>query len=90
MNDYTKYWAKPVNPRMERGRGGREGGREEVRTGRHGEREAGRSGGARAKPGNQLVTYISVVFLIRAGCRLFLSNSERAGAIFGNCAHLSC
>ena len=39
-------------PRMERGRGGREGG------GREGEREmeAGREGGARAKPGNQLVS----------------------------------
>ncbi len=40
--------ARPGNPRMERGRGGREGG------GREGEREreAGRKGGARAKPGN--------------------------------------
>ena len=38
-------------PRMERGRGRREGGdREEKR-----ERETGREGGARAKPGNQLV-----------------------------------
>ncbi len=38
-------------PRMERGRGGREG------SDREGEREteAGREGGARAKPGNQLV-----------------------------------
>ena len=46
---------KNVNapPRMERGSGGREGGD------REGEREmeAGREGGARAKPGNQLVCY---------------------------------
>ena len=43
--------AKPGNPRMERGRGGRvEGDREGER-----EREAGREGGARAKPYNQLV-----------------------------------
>ncbi len=34
---------------MERGRGGREGERE---------REAGREGGARAKPGDQLVKYM--------------------------------
>ena len=39
-------------PRMERGRGGREGGDREGER----EREAGREGGARAKPGNQLVT----------------------------------
>ena len=38
-------------PRMERGRGGREGGDREGER----EREAGREGGARAKPGNQLV-----------------------------------
>ena len=38
-------------PRMERGRGGREGERE---------REAGREGGARAKPGNQLVYNIDI------------------------------
>ena len=42
--------AKPGNPRIERGRGGWEGG------GREGEREreASREGGARAKPGNQM------------------------------------
>ena len=41
---------------MERGRGGREGGDREGgdREGER-EREAGRQGGARAKPGNQLV-----------------------------------
>ena len=38
---------------MERGRGGRDGGDRE----REREREAGREGGARAKPGNQLVIY---------------------------------
>ena len=38
-------------PRMERGRGRREGGDREAEM----EREAGREGGARAKPGNQLV-----------------------------------
>ena len=43
---------------MERGRSGREGGRKG-----EGERdrEAGREGGARAKPGNQLVNYIMCV-----------------------------
>ena len=40
---------------MERGRGEREEGNREG-TGR--ERELGREGGARAKPGNQLVLYI--------------------------------
>ena len=45
--------AKPGNPRMERGKGGRErGGREGER-----EREAGTEGEARAKLGNQLVIY---------------------------------
>ena len=39
---------KPGNPRMERGRGGREGGDREGER----EREAGRVGEARAKPGN--------------------------------------
>ena len=38
-------------PRMERGKGGREGGYREGER----EREAGREGGARAKPGNPLV-----------------------------------
>ena len=46
--------AKAGNPRMERGRGGREGGDREGER----ERQAGREGGARAKPGNQPVTYI--------------------------------
>ena len=41
----------PSPPRMERERGGREGG---DRAGER-EREARREGGARAKPGNQLV-----------------------------------
>ena len=44
---------KPGNSRMGRGRGGREGGDREGER----EREAGREGGARAKPGNQLVMY---------------------------------
>ena len=43
--------AKPGILRMERGRGGLEGGDREGER----EREAGREGGARAKPGNQLV-----------------------------------
>ena len=43
--------ANPGNPRMERGRGRLEGGDREGER----EREAGREGGARAKPGNQLV-----------------------------------
>ena len=50
----NRYLFNPP-PRMERGRGGREGGD------REGEREAGREGGARAKPGNQLVQYIILV-----------------------------
>ena len=41
---------KPGIPRMERGKGGREG-----RTGR--EKGRGREGGARAKPGNQIVIH---------------------------------
>ena len=49
------FWAKPGNPRMERGRGGWEGGREGER-----ERKAGREGRGRAKPGNQLVYYIHI------------------------------
>ena len=44
---------KPGNSRMGRGRGGREGGDREGER----EREAVREGGARAKPGNQLVMY---------------------------------
>ena len=51
--------AKPGNPRKERGRGEREGGDREGER----EREAGRDGGARAKPGNQLVYYNSVIVL---------------------------
>ena len=42
------FWAKPGNPWMEGRTGGRKGERE---------REAGREGGARAKPGNQLVNF---------------------------------
>ena len=42
----NRYIFLTPHPRMERGRGGREGERE---------READREGGARAKPGNQLV-----------------------------------
>ena len=38
---------------MEGRRGGRDGGDRELEM----EREAGKEGGARAKPGNQLVTY---------------------------------
>ena len=44
------FWAKPGNPRMERGRGGWEEGGQGRRKG-----EGGRDGGARAKSGNQLV-----------------------------------
>ena len=44
---------------MEGGRGGREGG---DREGEIRERETGREGGARAKPGNQLVYYIKLQF----------------------------
>ena len=44
-------------PRMERGRGGREGGDREGER----EREAGREGGARAKPGNQLVFHMRLL-----------------------------
>ena len=45
---------------MERGRGAREGGDREGER----EREAVREGGARAKPGNQLVIYIFNVFYL--------------------------
>ena len=41
-------------PRMERGRGGREGGDREGER----EREAGKEGGARAKPGNHAASFI--------------------------------
>ena len=52
LNALQIFWAKPGIPRMERERvDGRKGGRE-------GERD----GGARAKPGNQLVQYILVNF----------------------------
>ena len=50
---------KPGNPRIERGRGGREGWDREGER----EKEAGREGGARAKPGNQLVSY-NIMFII--------------------------
>ena len=46
-----QHFKSSGNPRMERGRGGREGGDREGER----KREAGREGGARAKPGNQLV-----------------------------------
>ena len=47
-------------PMIERGRGGWEGGdREGDREGER-ETEAGREGGARAKPGNQLVIYMKL------------------------------
>ena len=51
--------AKPGNPRMERGKGEREGGNREGERGR----EAGREGGARAKSGNQLITIYKYIYV---------------------------
>ena len=62
------------NPRMERGGGGRERGDMEGER----EREAGREGGARAKPGNQLVLYNNCWNKITATTYLILKRKRSA------------
>ena len=54
-NRYIIFNPPPPPPRMEKGRGGREGGDREGER----ERDTGREVGARAKPGNQLVCFMT-------------------------------